>query len=84
MNLLSEFRAQFSLREWLCAMKQGVKELMPQISLKEWIAAFLFYVPTANKPRISGKYKTIPGGTSDEIYNALTNLQKEMKQWQLK
>ena len=73
-NLLLELRAQFSLREWLCAMKQGVKELIPQINLREWVAAFLFYVPTANKPRISGKYRTIPGGTSDEIYNALKQL----------
>ena len=72
MSLLSEFRAQFSLREWLCAMKQGVKELIP---------AFFTYIPTAHCKTIKGGAKlTQPG--EQLSFNERFNYLKE--QWQLK
>ena len=71
-NLLSEFRAQFSLREWLCAMKQGVKELIP---------AFFTYIPTAHciKPKAGAKLTQQGEQLS---FNERFNYLKE--QWQLK
>jgi len=80
MNLLLEFRKQFSLREWLCAMKQGVVELRPQINLKEWIAAFLFYVPTAGKSTPKAGAKLTQQGEQlsfNERFNYLKQLKYE-------
>jgi len=79
MNLLTEIRAQFSISEWLHAMKQGIKELFNQWSLREWLCAFFAYYPNATGKRVSGSVRTIPGGTPNEIYQALTNLQKQFK-----
>lgn len=80
MKLLSEIRAQFSLNEWLSAMKQGVKELRTQINLREWIAAFLFYVPTAHAKRMKGGYRTVSkGGTAEQIHSALVLMQYQLK-----
>lgn len=74
-NLLTELRAQFSIREWLDAMKQGIKELFNQWSVREWIAAFLFYVPTAHCTSVKPGAKLLhAGGTSTEIYNALVKM----------
>jgi hypothetical protein len=36
-------------------------------------------MPTANGQRIKGGFRTIKGGTSAEIFTALTKLQKEVK-----
>ena len=77
-TLIKELRAQFSIKEWIDAIKQAVKELFMQWSVKEWVHAFFVYVPTANAKSIKSGYKTIPGGSSDEIFKALTKFQKEV------
>jgi hypothetical protein len=79
MKLLTEFKQQFTLNEWINAMKQGIKELFNQWSFSEFAKAFFAYMPTATGQRIKGGFKTIKGGTSDEIFTALTKLQKEVK-----
>ena len=78
-KLLSEIKSQFNLREWLDAIKQGIKELFNQWSISEWAKAFFAYMPTATGKRINGKVRTINGGTSSEIFDALTKLQKEVR-----
>ena len=79
MKLLTEFKQQFILKEWIDAMKQGIKELFHQWSFSELLKSFFAYMPTATGQRIKGGFRTIKGGTSDEIFTALTKLQKEVK-----
>jgi hypothetical protein len=71
-TLFKEIRAQFTLSEWIDAMKQAIKELFNQWSIKEWVYAFFVYVPTANgvRPKVGARL-VYPGGTSEEIYNDL-------------
>lgn len=66
-TLLKEIRAQFSLNEWLSAMKQGAKELLP---------AFFCYIPTAHAKSVKGgAILTQPGEqlTFNERFNYLKN-----------
>jgi len=78
-TLFKELRAQFSLTEWLQAMKQGIKELFNQWSLREWTLAIFCYMPTATGKRVSGSVRTIPGGTPNEIHSALVLLKFNLK-----
>jgi len=74
MNLFTELRAQFSIREWLNAMKQGIKELFNQWSIREWTLAIFCYFPNAHgvKPKAGAKLSQ-PGEslTFNERFNYL-------------
>ena len=72
MNLLLEFRAQFSLREWLCAMKQLIHRLL------------LGYRPNPKAYTPTGKVRTIDGGTFQEKNAALLALHKYYEMENLK
>lgn len=75
MKLLSEIKSQFNLREWLDAIKQGIKELFNQWSISEWAKAFFAYMPTATGVKPKGGAKLMyQGGTSDEIFTTLNKL----------
>lgn len=76
MKLLKEIRAQFSINEWIDAIKQGIKELFNQWSISEWAKAFFAYMPTATGKRIKAGARLVSkGGTSEEIFNAIKKLQ---------
>lgn len=80
MKFLSELRAQFSVREWLDAMKQGIKELFNQWSVREWTLAIFCYYPTATGVKPKAGARTISNGsTPTEIYSALIKLQQSFK-----
>jgi len=56
-----------------------ISEIRQQFSFAEWFRAFWNHVPTAGKITPKGGVELkYPGGSSQEIHNALVNLKKEV------